>query len=54
MAETVVWAYRATDAPQPKVEQDLHSYIVCKQVWMPEEGIYFCDADCITQYNCLL
>lgn len=29
----------------------LHSYLVCDHVWMPEEGEYFCSADCIRKYN---
>lgn len=29
----------------------VHSYIVCDNVWMPLEGCYFCSAACLRAYN---
>ena len=31
--------------------KDLHSYLSCAHVFMPDEGMYFCDAECIRGYN---
>jgi len=44
----------ALKGEEPKHKKDLHGWIICKEVWMPEEGFYFCDADCIKKYNGLL
>ena len=38
----------------PSHQKGLHSSVICKEVWMPEEGFYFCDADCIKKYNTLV
>ena len=29
----------------------LHTIVVCEDVWMPEEGRYFCGAACVRAYN---
>jgi hypothetical protein len=35
----------------PSCKKPLHSSIMCKSVWMPIDGAYFCGAACINAYN---
>jgi len=36
---------------RPSCGKDLHSYLKCVHVFMPDEGRYFCGAECIGGYN---
>lgn len=31
--------------------KDLHSYIKCDALWMPQEGVYFCGLACLRRHN---
>jgi len=41
----------AHECARRECRKALHSYITCVHVFMPDEGKYFCDADCIRGYN---